>query len=64
VSTGDATLDTIIHVASWVFLIGMLMVVSILVPAVARRYPRVLVHGFLVAVSSFVIVGVAAVVRG
>ena len=63
-STGDPTLDAIVYFASWVFLIGILMVVSLLVPAVRNRYPKVLLHGFLVAVSSFVIVGVAAVVRG
>jgi hypothetical protein len=64
VSTGDATLDSIIFFASWVFLIGILMVVSVLVPAIGRRYPKILLHGFLVAILSFVIVGVAAVVRG
>jgi hypothetical protein len=64
VSTGDATLDAIIFLASWVFLVGILMVVSVLVPAIGSRYPKILLHGFLVAILSFVIVGVAAVVRG
>jgi hypothetical protein len=61
-STGDATLDRIIHLASWLFLIGMVMVVSTAVPAVASRFPRLLLQGFLLALLSFLVVGVAAVV--
>jgi hypothetical protein len=64
VSTGDDTLDSILFVASLIFLLGILMVVSTLVPPIARRYPKILLYGFLVSVSSLVIVGVAAVVRG
>jgi hypothetical protein len=64
VSTGDPVLDGVTFVASCLFLLGMVMVVSTAVPSVQRRYPRVLVLGFLIAVLSFVIVGVAAVVLG
>ncbi|CAN5659055.1 hypothetical protein BH23DEI1_BH23DEI1_09050 [soil metagenome] len=63
-STGNATLDLIVYLASWVFLIGMLMVVATAVPAIGSRYPRIVLHGFLVAISSFVIVGVAALALG
>lgn len=63
-STGDVALDRIIHLASWVFLIGVTLVVATAVPAIGGRYPRLVLHGFLVALSSFVIVGVAALVRG
>jgi hypothetical protein len=64
VSTGDPTLDRVTFAASCLFLLGMLMVVATAVPVVQRRYPRFLMYGFLLAILSFVVVGVAAVVLG
>jgi hypothetical protein len=45
---------------SLLFLAGMVLVVASAVPAVARRYPRALPHGFLMAVASFGLVIVGA----
>jgi hypothetical protein len=45
---------------SLLFLAGMVLVVASAIPAVARRYPRALPHGFLVAVASFALVIVGA----
>jgi hypothetical protein len=45
---------------SLLFLAGMVLVVASAIPAVARRYPRALPHGFLMAVASFGLVIVGA----
>jgi hypothetical protein len=47
---------------SLLFLAGMVLVVASAVPAVARRYPKALPHGFLLAVASFGLVILGAVV--
>jgi ABC-type multidrug transport system permease subunit len=62
VSTGDPLLDRIIYVASWMFMVGMIMIVSTAAPAVAQRFPRLFLGGFLLALLSFVVVGVSAMV--
>lgn len=63
-SSGDATLDRVLYLASLLFLVGMVMVVATAVPAVARRYPRMMLAGFLLSILSIVVVGVAALVLG
>ena len=57
-------LETWVFACSVVFLVGMLMVVASAVPAVQRRYPRVLLHGFLVAIGSFGLVIAGALLIG
>ena len=54
-------LDAWVFACSLLFLAGMLMVVGSAVPAVQRRYPKALPHGFLLAVASFGLVIVGAV---
>jgi len=47
---------------SLLFLGGILLVVGSAVPAVQRRYPRALLHGFLLAIASFALVLVGALI--
>ena len=63
-STGDATLDAWLSAASWLFLIGTLLVVGSAVPPVVRRFPRVLMTGFMLAIASIALAFVAALVLG
>ncbi len=49
-------LTSTIRVAAYLFLLGVLMIVASAVPPVARRFPRVFLTGFLVAVLSLVLV--------
>lgn len=58
-TTGDATLDRVVYLASWLFLVGVVLIVATAVPAVQRRFPRIMLYGSLVALASFVLVGVA-----
>jgi hypothetical protein len=64
VSTGDRLLDGLLYAASWLFLLGVMMVVLSAVPALARRYSRVFLHGFLLSVASLALALVAALVLG
>ena len=54
----EPALDAWLFVCSVVFLAGMLLVASSAVPRVRERYPKALMHGFLVAITSFALVGV------
>jgi hypothetical protein len=63
-TTGDATLDLLLSLASWLFLVGVLMVAASAVPSVAQRYPKVMLLGFLVAVLAAVLAALSAVVLG
>lgn len=47
------TLDTWLFACSLLFLAGIVLVVASASPALARRYPRALLHGFLLAIASF-----------
>lgn len=49
----------LIRLAAYLFLAGIVMTVLSAVPSVTRRYPRILLHGFGVAV-----LGVALAVVG
>lgn len=50
----------LITVAAYVFLAGTVLVALSAVPALTRRWPKLMLVGFLLAVSSFALVGVAA----
>ncbi len=63
-STGDGVLDAWLHAASWLFLAGVLMVIASAVPALALRFPRLLVQGFMVTIAALGVALVAALVRG
>lgn len=52
----NVTWGWLVTVAAWVFLAGTLLVASSAVPAVARRWPRLVLAGFLLSVASFVLV--------
>lgn len=52
--------DLLVRIASYVFLTGTLLLALSVVPALTRRWPRLLLLGFVVAVGSFVLVLVAA----
>jgi len=56
----NPTLEAWIFACSLLFLAGMLLVVGSAVPAVQRRFPRVLLAGFLLAIASFALVLVGA----
>jgi len=56
----NPALDAWIFACSLLFLVGMLLVVASALPSVERRYPRALPHGFLLAVASFALVVVGA----
>jgi hypothetical protein len=64
VSTGDPVLDGWLHAASWLFLAGVLMVIGSAVPVLARRFPRLLVQGFLLTIAALGVALVAALTRG
>ena len=63
-STGDPVLDGWLYAASWLFLAGIVLVVASAVPALTRRFPRLLMTGFMLALASLVVVLIAALVRG
>ena len=52
--------DTVLFVSSLVFLVGVLMVTAAIFESVRERYPKIILHGFLLAILSFVVVGVFA----
>lgn len=52
----SGTWGWLVTVAAWVFLAGTLLVASSAVPAVARRWPRLILVGFLLAIASFALV--------
>lgn len=63
-STGDPTLDALLMAASYLFLAGILLVVVSGVPALARRFPRLLMVGFMLALASIALAFVSAIVLG
>ncbi len=52
--------DTLIAFSAYVFLAGIVMVSLYVFESIRKRYPKILLHGFLVAILSFVLVGIAA----
>lgn len=52
----SAALAVVIRIAAYLFLAGILMVVLSPVPALSRRFPRLYLTGFLVAVASLLLV--------
>lgn len=52
----NPTWNWLITVAAWVFLFGTTSVALSAVPAIGKRYPRLLVTGFLLGIVSFVLV--------
>ena len=60
----NPTLEAWIFGCSLLFLAGMLLVVGSAVPAVQRRFPRVLLVGFLLAIASFALVLAGALLLG
>ena len=57
-------LETWVFACSVLFLAGIVLVVSAAVPAARERYPKALLHGFLLAMASFVLVIVGALILG
>lgn len=51
----NETWDWLVTVAGWTFLLGTLMVAASALPAVTRRTPRLLLHGFFVTLASFLL---------
>lgn len=49
-------LSLLLRVAAYLFLLGIVMVVASPVPALARRFPRLYLTGFLLAVLSVLLV--------
>ena len=52
--------DSLISFAAFVFLAGVVMVGLAAVPSLTSRWPKLLLWGFLTAIGSFAIVGLAA----
>ena len=52
--------ELLVGVAAYVFLAGVIALLLSGVPALSRRWPKLMLVGFLVAVLSFVLVGAAA----
>lgn len=52
----SAPLALTIRIAAYLFLAGILMVVTSPVPALSRRFPRLYLAGFLLAVVSLFLV--------
>lgn len=52
----SAALTLTIRIAAYLFLAGILMVVLSPVPALSRRFPRLYLAGFLLAVASLLLV--------
>ena len=63
-STGNPVLDGWLYAASWLFLAGIVLAFASAVPALVRRFPRLLMTGFLLALASLVVVLVAALALG
>lgn len=62
---GPASLEPTLRVLSFVFLTGIVLVFAGAVPAVTRRWPRTMVAGFVLAVTSlFLVLGAALLLRG
>ena len=55
--------DPLLFSISVLFLLGVLMVTASAFAGVRARYPQVMLHGFLVAVLSFVLVLVVGILR-
>lgn len=57
-----APLALTVRAAAYLFLLGILMVVLSPIPALSRRFPRLYLSGFLLAVGSLLLVLVGALV--
>ena len=55
--------DPLLFGISLVFLLGVLMITASAFAGVRARYPQVMLHGFLVAVLSFVLVLIVGILR-
>lgn len=55
--------DPLLFACSLVFLLGVLMVAASAFEGVSERYPQVMLHGFLVALASFVLVLLVGIFR-
>lgn len=55
--------DPLLFACSLVFLLGVLMVAVSAFEGARARYPQIMLHGFLVAVASFVVVLIIGIVR-
>ena len=52
--------ENVLFISSLIFLVGVLMVTVAFFESVRERYPKIILHGFLLAVLGFVIVVVFA----
>lgn len=55
--------DPVLFGCSLIFLLVVLMVAASAFEGVRARYPQVMLHGFLVAVASFVLVLIVGILR-
>ncbi len=55
--------DPLLFICSLIFLLGVLMVTASAFERVSARYPKIMLHGFLVSVGSFVLVLVVGILR-
>jgi hypothetical protein len=62
--TVSPALETWVFVCSLLFLAGIVLVVSTAVPSARERYPKALINGFLLAIASFALVILGAVILG
>ena len=52
--------EDIFFISSLIFLVGVLMVTAAMFERVQERYPKIMLHGFLLAVLSIVVVAAFA----
>lgn len=52
--------DLLVRLAAYLFLGGVITLMLSGVPALSRRWPKLMLVGFLIAVLSFALVGAAA----
>ena len=52
--------ESVLFINSLVFLLGVLMVTAAMFERVQARYPKIMVHGFLLAVLSIAVVAAVA----
>ncbi len=60
----SSALSSIVRIAAYLFLAGILMVVLSPVPALSRRFPRLYLLGFLLSVVSVFLVLAGALLLG
>ena len=52
--------EDVFFISSLIFLVGILMVTAAMFESVQARYPKIMVHGFLLAVLSIAVVAAVA----